>query len=107
MSSLIIRNVETLEQRYKQTRTQKLENCEENVKTNSEIFIEKTATGLFITGNKNVFLISNHEYQNDWIMLCVGDGLIDYIQRYVNLKLCTWIWDFGLDNRKERDRAVP
>ena len=63
----------------------------ENVKTNSEIFIEKTATGLFITGNKNVFLISNHEYQNDWIMLCVGDGLIvtfffliliDYIQRY-------------------------
>ena len=40
-------------------------------------------------------------------MLSVGDGLIDYLQRYVALKLCTWIWDFGLDNRKERDRAVP
>ena len=63
VSSLIIRNVETLEQRYKQTRTQKLENCEENVKTNSEIFIEKTATDLFIIiGNKSFFLLSKHEY---------------------------------------------
>ena len=65
----------------------------ENVKTNSEIFIENTARELMVI-----------QTINSKTMFSVDGGLLGY---YVNLKLCTWFWDLGLDNRKERDRAVP